>query len=366
MGSFYVADCITGETIEDNQAVVGFLVSYSNAYPMSENANQASLRPTCRFRLESLPIFGKYDDYGIMAPDDETCLAVRLARAMTGTPDWETLMEKGLDFRGGVQLMGKPDGEPTFWNDGKNRRVYGLALMHRSTFDYWVAAPTKQGINQAIDEVLALYDKFIPLDNLVKSTVPDKREERTPEQESLYMHHFSLFDTLSLGQKHCYLDESGKHVDTPLLCQVLSSEIFGPDILATLRASKMNIPHLRALQSSPDEVGPARTWPNLVPLLEGLWQTHRLWLGMDWLCAEFKPSAYASQQDNRKELLKFNLAQLEATLTRELSRFEYGEPEEVHADLSRLLDKVAGKAEKLRRRLDQELDKTLAERDADD
>lgn len=365
MGSFYVADCITGETIEDDQPVVGFIVSHSKSYPLNENPNDASLRPTSRFRLESLPLFGQYADYGRMKPDDEDCFAVRLARAMTGTPTWETLMEKGFDHRSGVQLMGKPDGEPTFWNDGKNRRVYGLALMHRSTFDYWLNQPRKKSMADDIDEMLALYDKFVELDKVV-STFPKEREARTPEQEALYMHHFSLFDALGIGQKHSYLDVAGNHVDTPFLCQVFSHDTYGPDIRATLFGSGLHMPHLRATRETEGHPGPAREWKSLVPLLEGLWQAQQLWFGMDHLCAEFRPSMYASQYDNRDAVLKFTLANLENLFKRALARFEYQEPEKAHAALSDMLDKIAGKAEKLRVILDQELDKTLADLADDD
>lgn len=126
---FNVADTVTGRAIGYGQPVVGFVVQHRFDEPrLKDDPLNSAIRPTDYFALESLPIFGNYEDSGLMEVEDESQMAVQLLLRMTGCLNWEDFKERALNRREGILL-------PSRYGPG-TKRHFGLSLMHLSTYQY--------------------------------------------------------------------------------------------------------------------------------------------------------------------------------------------------------------------------------------
>lgn len=305
---YCVADFVTGRNLPSGAPVVGFLV---NAQARTDDPNKSAGRSGDFFSLESFPIFGEAEEGGLMYVDDESSFAVRLALKMTNTRDWEELSQTALEHWRGVQLLGQPDeeGYPT------NKRAYGLALMHRETYDYLVlgersALATAYSSDGYRGEHRVRADKE-PDINKVKYLLNECLEHAaelgpldadTPDPVSHVQTSGDLMRICSLNADWDVLERvfpTENHFPRLLSClSVSDGQLLGPDLHATLRANKMlGNCLLTNGRLSVDEV------PDFNELLGALWDCWHLRTRMYDVHAEFKPSSYAGQDSNQPSIL---------------------------------------------------------------
>jgi hypothetical protein len=311
MCSFRVADVITGRNIAEGQPVVAFLVnSQHGRYPLDGNANALGHSAGHFFAIESFPIFGTSDDCGMVDVEDESQLAVRLALRMTGTNDWETLTENAFSTRKGVRFLGRPE------QDEATRRVYGMCLMHRDTYDHLVLQGrslhaktwTSDGFvgeyrdptirQQDIDEVKAVLTSCMTSPNNVYRLLKQDWASR--------LNDFAAASNLSricaLNADHYVLDEVLPGRKLPTLMTALSSSDghqVGSDLCEVLRTigilgqGLLESPHLSANEM-----------PDLDELLGLLWDVIHLRTRMYEIHAHYHPSFYAGQDHNFPSVLE--------------------------------------------------------------
>lgn len=184
MGSFAVADCLTGQAINRHDRVVMLMVLRpKGGYPDAEKAAAGmAVHPFDTFKPASLPIRGTYDDYGRILPDHGQ-LSAEFACAMTGARDWEAVCETALSWQVGAALNIPP---------GPLRRVqevqvFGSALFRESTWNAIMSASPfdmherVESINNATAAIRDAQDflKAVRAAGPRKSGEPDDMERMT-------------------------------------------------------------------------------------------------------------------------------------------------------------------------------------------
>lgn len=305
---YYVADFVNGRNLSSGAPVVGFLV---NAQPRTDDPNNSALRSGDFFSLESFPIFGTAEEGGLMYVDDESSFAVRMALKMTDSADWEQLSRHALEQRRGVQLLGQPDkeGYPT------NQRAYGLALMHRETYDYLVlgersALATACSSDGYRGEHRVRADKEPDIDRvkMLLNACLEHAAELGPLRADMpdpVTHVQVLGDLTRICALHSDWDVQERvfpiEANLPRLLSCLSvsdGRLIGMDLHATLYANQM-LGHCLLTKGhlSVDEV------PDFNELLSLLWDAWHLRNRMYDVHAEFKPSSCAGQDSNQPSIL---------------------------------------------------------------
>lgn len=122
MGSFNLCDITSGRALVNGDPVVAFLVTQQDpSQVIVRHLNRCTLHPADRFTLQSLPIYGTYDDRSHIEVSDESQLSVQLVLEATMLETWEKFSTAAFESRDGVEIFGK-------------KVFYGLAVMHESSF----------------------------------------------------------------------------------------------------------------------------------------------------------------------------------------------------------------------------------------
>src|SRR4051812_18816210 len=99
MGSFYVADPVTGTAIVDGDPVVTFVLTKEDH---EGGGNRLPVHPSDLYRAMSLPVRGTYADYGQVHVDDEDQIGVVAASLLLGCGSWDEIQEKAFDDKSGI------------------------------------------------------------------------------------------------------------------------------------------------------------------------------------------------------------------------------------------------------------------------
>lgn len=310
MGSFYVADAVTGRNLDEGQKVVGFLVnSQRHEYPLNQDPNGCALRPAHYFALESFPIWGVAGDRGSMEVEDENQLSVRLALHMTGCRSWEELAENLFEERRGVQFFGLPDVE----GGASNRRFYGLCLMHPDTYHLLAgrarSALTMQGMVDGqeedfrdpaargadVERVRRLLDCCLKMRN--ENILSAVGTAKYPGIEKITLLG-DLARVCSLNADEMYITNYMlKDGPLPPLASGLSTangKLFGKDLMAVLRSSGL----IGDAFIRNEDIASVAEVPRMQEFLEQLWDCLHLAGRMYDVGAHFKPSVSGGQNRN--------------------------------------------------------------------
>jgi hypothetical protein len=349
---YNVADFVTGRNLAAGAQVVGFIV---RANPRTDDPNRSAVRAGDYFMPESFPIFGKAEEGGLMEVDDEVSFAVRLALRMTGMPAWEELCKNAFEQRRGVQLLAQPDTEgcPSY------RRAYGLALMHRDTFDHLVGgersalgvarscdgyrgehrvrtdkAPDIEKVKSILNECLAKAAEMGPL----RVGTPGMTEHLQTTGD------LSRICSLSAGwevQRRVFPQET----NLPRLLEALGTSdgaLIGTDLHATLRdVGMLGKPLLDCGHAAVDAV------PDFNEMLSLIWDCWHLRTRMYDVHAHFIPSSYAGQDSNQPSILELGLATIKGVWLELLEDFSANiqsaqRTEQMESELAKMETLVAG------------------------
>lgn len=316
---FSVADFTNGRTLFYNDPVVGFLVSYQGyKHPFDKNPAYANVRPTSRFALESFPLFGTYEDCGGMQV--EACAlnseSLPLALKMTVKESWEDLQADVL--RRGT--CGSIRGRPQF---------YGLALMHRDTFDHLVAAGDQpshplgqeqlqaqcQADVSAVEEFakIAVAKKGVFEEYLaaVKASKVNEKDQRAAYAEVRKWEGFLRVATLSHDSTNglsLTVPESEEEILIPAFAKIDASgqllPLTGEAFIAVLRSEGYR--DFMASREAVDRQQPIST--SYLAQLRLRWTLNRMLQALDVLGISVEPSRYMGDQVNYDELCRFQLA----------------------------------------------------------
>ena len=270
MGCFSVADGVTRLDIRADTPVVGFLIAAGQSYPYRQNPTSAPLYPAELYELVSLPIFGRYDEYGGLTVEDDSQLAVKLALLQTGSANWETLQRDVLHAHDkGFQFMGKPVDEK---NPTANIRHYGIFIVTREVYDHLIS--TKYYREQELEGSVADWRaKDVgavaeAVSHYIRLSTSTARESFT---EAERMQHYETMNVASLGSSF-WTDAEGVEHPMPRLASMRQSDSgLGSDLWTAIREAKLSYtlayrkPALHAI----DDV------PEYRELLGLLWDTQR-------------------------------------------------------------------------------------------
>lgn len=329
MGSSNLTDCLTGFTIGNHDPVVAFVIDRTEGgYPDAEKARAMTGRyfnSICQ--LVSLPIFGAYGDYKQIVPD-EGQLSVAIACRMAGAETWEEFSETALNFQRGAviqrdrridRVMGAPPPEP---------RVFGLAVMHRSSWDHMMAMEGKRLDRTADVETVAW---------AIGDVARRYNAQGSERDDRLYFYKESV-----LGLKTwTYTGEDGNEVTLPDVATALSSgrDLFGQDFIRWL-GDKLIEPAL---------IGPkAPGAPWLREFIGGMWDARAFEHGMEWHNRTLLSSPSAGQQraaEKHFTLAMLTLEQASGPLVQHIA--DNGEEPEDVAALDSLMADLDGLRERL-------------------
>jgi hypothetical protein len=328
MGSFYVTDITSGRTLTGNEPVVGFLVSWRGSrYPLDQNPNESIIYPGARFELASLPMHGTYYDYGRMVVADEHQIGVKLALAMTQCKTWEDLMRRSLQVDEGVEVAGE-------------KRVYGLALMHRDSFDHLVSSGGSRSAGTP-DLVSQKAADVAQMELLGKAYFARRAELKAFSEASKESSEF--FDKVcqveSLGRllglngdwaEDCIADPSGGDAlkVPPVASYFASGQGAGraaDELKGILRAVGLwNLGHVRS--KSPESLEDV---PRYRDYVESVWETQRLMEAMYRNGLSFAPSMLAGQDTTVSTVCARELASVLSQSRAQAAWIrEYGSPRE--------------------------------------
>lgn len=124
MGCFHMKDFVTGQAIHNQDEIVAFVVSDNfDSYPLSTNKVGNGCYPNNYFSFTSLPIHGKYGDYGNVEPHDYDSIAIKLLCDYFGLKDFEEIDSK---------LLGR---EKFVCENKKINQNFGITMIHKRTFE---------------------------------------------------------------------------------------------------------------------------------------------------------------------------------------------------------------------------------------
>lgn len=313
MGSFNLADMVTGESVQRGDRIVAFLVHDDiTEYAHRDNPNQAACDATARYKFVSLPMYGVYDDYGNFKSSSPKGTAMKMALRMTGLTDPDELIPKSVGFDSKVQLLGKENHEPRFLDSGEYTRTYGLAVVHESTFAHMVATQGTEAEQEA--EVNAIFTLLEKGENALEST----RLNGRPEDPATRNHLFSLSEACSLIEKTVYLDASDVRQEAPMLSNGINRDTFHPDFYAVVRDMGLNSLMHRDPRKEGDEDGPYRRWTFFREYLAALWEIRCFIRALDHAGRELSTSRTIGQYDNSDYVLALQVNSAIESLKRQL------------------------------------------------
>lgn len=321
--SFQIADVINGRNLLEGQPVVAFIVNAQGGHqPLQDNPNALGNRSSHFFAIESFPIFGTAGERSRIEVDDESHLSVRLALQLTGTQDWKELSNKAFHSRAGVRLLGRPDPEDR--PHVTTRRVYGLCVMHRDTYDHLVLkGRSPLAVRCASDgyqgEYRAPADKQQDI-RTVKDILTGFMQSpaniwRRPDggadsATSEFRHAFDIARICALSSDVYLRNELLPNMDNlPTLLHALDSsdgQQLGSDFREVLRARNfLGVELLKQGGGTADDV------PDLHEFLDLMWDCMHLRTRMYEIHAHFFPSFYAGQDRNFPSVLEMARSTLE-------------------------------------------------------
>lgn len=132
MGCFHMKDFVTGQAIHNQDEIVAFVVSDNfDSYPVSTNKVSNGCYPNNYFSFTSLPIHGRYGDYGNVEPHDYESISIKLLCDYFGLKDFEEINNKLL-------------GREKFVCENKNiNQNFGITMIHKRTFELLTEAKHK-------------------------------------------------------------------------------------------------------------------------------------------------------------------------------------------------------------------------------
>lgn len=320
--SFQIADMINGRNLYEGAPVVAFIVNAQGGhYPLQDNPNAFGNRPSHFFAIESFPIFAVAAEGAAIEVADESQLSVRLALQLTGTTSWDDLSKTAFNSRRGVRLLGRQPNEARPGDVG--RRVYGLAVMHRDTYNHLIsrgrsalaascacdgyAGEYRKPADKASDiqRVLELLTGLMQCPANIWSR-PAGAEVATPEE---FRAGTNLWRICALSADAHLRQEMMPDVELPPLMYALDSsdgQQLGADFREQLR-------HCDFLGQGLLKSGhlAAADVPDLAEFLELLWDCVHLRTRMYEIHAHFYPSFYAGQDSNYPSVLEMARATLE-------------------------------------------------------
>lgn len=291
-----VADVLTGIAIGSGDPVVGLMVAPARGgYP---DADKAKARTGAffndQFRIASLPIRGRYEEFGYMKPDKDQ-LGVRLALEMTGTKKFRELQEKVGDFGddGGVPILNdnmmariaKKEWHP-------EKRVLGFAYMHPGSWERLIGfhPPEVQDRPAEVATVAAAMREVI-------------RVVRGPERSDRSVYSaISLLDLEASGY-----DLGGGRIELPRLSAVfagMEDALYDREFTQWL-TSKSGMLGLRAAENGDGSL------PHLEELLTHVSDTMAFANAMGWHNRTLAPSALAVRDRDRTHTLETALLAME-------------------------------------------------------
>lgn len=358
---FYVADTVTGRVIGYGQPVVAFLVQHRQDEPrLRDDPLTSATHTTHYFALESLPIFGTYDDCGMIEVDDESQLAVQLVLRMAGYAGWEEFSEDAFNRRKGVSIPVR-DGQAT-----SVVRHYGLSLMHLSTYQHLLQGRSPAADKESVSGYPGLYrQREDKLPDVTKALAMFERALAFPSRPCFVKPQPGVipegFQELSAWAHLCDLSDKRRDAhrtelgidDLPELCSALgdTNAQFGPDFKRTLRgAGLLGWELLASPVKSVEEL------PELPALLGLLWDCMQIGNRMYDLHAVFRPSAYASDDRNNISIIEAARMNIETAWADHVEtaigcvRDEFSDLDHEIAQMQALVDRMSAiKADAIRR-----------------
>lgn len=146
MGCFMSACAVTGRTIQHKDKIVAFVVSSAERWRSTPD-EIFLIHPWDKCSLISMPIFGYYDDYGSIEPDDTNATAIENLKAIF--PNSNILDEDGST------IDHKFLREKVVAYDSKEYNV-GLMMILRDTYDYLMSKYKHDG-RERLEVVLNEY-----------------------------------------------------------------------------------------------------------------------------------------------------------------------------------------------------------------
>lgn len=310
MGSFNMADALTGLALAKGEPAVALVLARSPAAPGKPDTAIASrtTRSNGTFLPVSLPIHGDTADYGSLSPA-EGDLGARLACAMTGCADWDEFERRGMDVRAKGLAIVNPNGDAA----GSEARLFGMAVFSARSWETLMRASFRLDDREA--ELAGM--RLILDDALGTLATP------SPERTGRRIHR--ALQALTLRGVDGYVLHDGTQVEIPELSRVLGPGHFGPTFDEGFAGWLRDASGLLAYD------GPsARTSlsPDGYAMLEGLWSTHAAVTALGFLGQPLRPSLGAGQDSNAElvsGLAADTLAQAGEALAREAIRYDSDE-----------------------------------------
>lgn len=353
---YCVADFATGRFINYGDPVVGFLVSAelgSVAHP--RNPVKANNRPTDRFGMQSFPLFGMYSDFGQMdiAEVDMKQLGVELALKMTGSLSWKDLLRTAHCPRKPAAAAQEPAN-------------FGLALMHRSTYDYLVSvgADANQKLDPvaldsqaqaAVNQILAFAEVAVSREDLFLTYIATCGQGSEEDMNNAYdgyrswQQHESVANlTYSEGQQVLQVP-GGVPLTVPPFGKFngYNEPFVGDSLVKTLR-----VEGYRGFLVAGKRITSLRQIPRYAEQLELMWKLQRLLQAMDLLGISLEPSMYRGSSACDDARSAFQIAMLELQSLAEVEAIVNQGPYEASTELANLRQRISALkelAEKLER-----------------
>ena len=350
MGSFYIADAVTGTTIRRGDPVIAILINYDRApsYPRSENLNQPPLYPHDLFRPVSLPVRGFYDDYGRVIVKDGAQPGVAVASKMAKGFTWDQIQDKGLSWRDGLTLTEIRTSKLFSPEKGREtgHRIYGQMVVHASTYRHLLGSTEKRQTDVAT--ILSALEKC-RLDMVLA-----RSEARAGNRDYVDRMFTSAYHLASLrydGRAIKFLD--GTTLKLPGLAGVLSRMDGGlsmdPDFIDFVTDDDQTLFNFDMLERSEPLTGV----DDLSAILGALWDMQAFSRGLARVNKLFLPSPTAGQDGNAADAFGIGLATVAQCLDELKGEEDYGS-DDTEKHVTRMLaelDKLRANARKLQKRL---------------
>jgi hypothetical protein len=332
MGTTYLTDGITGINLQSDEAVVAFLVSRNTTYPYDERVNEAPVFPCDLFRLNSLPIYGRFSDYvGIDVEADQ--LGVTFALQMSGCVSWAEFQAAAVHGRG-VPFARKSTLPRTLQERQADARLrnYGLFVISRDTFNRVKRKARFMGEKavrsdaslrrEQVGEVMAMFDSFFAMQRFMEGKPTEGRSAAEAILQDKRKRLAGLTAAIAMEGATEYQNEAGDVVALPMLTRAFGDghgTIFGKDFsffarAAGFRGTGLGVPDGGAVPAS------AASIEGLSRFLELVWETQRLYFGMRYIGAHVAPSMTGGQRTNRVDVMDASRQTLEAAFGVELQQ----------------------------------------------
>lgn len=332
MGSSNIADCLTGLPIQQGDPVVAFVLDQTEGGYPDAGRTRAMIGPLFNgaCQIVSLPIHGAYADFKDIAPAPKQ-LSAALAIRMTGAKDWAEFSSTALSFEVGATIQRDRRMDRVFGGGEPRPRIFGLAAMHRSSWDHLLAMmpPRFDRQEEAAAVAWAIRDVCA-------------RSNGGERGDRLYMQREALVGLSA----HGYEAADGRAMDLPDMASAFSTnrDTYGRDFVRWAVD----------LVLRPSLVGDgANGAPWLEEFLGGVWDTRAFEYGMRWNNRVLLPSASAGQSRDLGKHFDTALLAIEQASLPMLVRINDNGGEGIE-EMEALLAKLDALRTKLGERLDRE------------